>query len=47
MVTICHHGVRSYSAAMYLKEVGIEHTKSLSGGVEEWAIKIDPKMERY
>lgn len=47
VVTVCHHGVRSFSAAMYLKDQGVEHVRSLAGGVDLWALEIDPKMQRY
>ncbi len=47
VVTICHHGVRSFSAAMYLRENGVTSAVSLAGGVEQWAISIDPAMARY
>lgn len=47
VVTVCHHGVRSFSAAMYLREHGVPGAKSLEGGVEAWARRIEPGMERY
>ena len=47
VVTICHHGVRSYSAALYLRQKGIAQARSLEGGVEAWALTVDPAMARY
>lgn len=47
IVTICHHGVRSLSAAVYLRQQGIVAVKSLKGGVDQWATDIDPAMPRY
>lgn len=47
VVTICHHGVRSFSAAMYLREHGVTSARSLVGGVDLWAQQIDPVMPRY
>ena len=47
VITICHHGVRSFSAAMYLKQQGIENVKSLAGGLDRWAQVIDEAMKRY
>lgn len=47
VVTICHHGVRSLSAAFYLQEAGLKQVKSLSGGVESWATLVEPSMVRY
>gem|GEM_PF-79997 len=47
VVTICHHGVRSFSAAMYLREQGVASAVSLAGGVDQWATSIDPAMPHY
>lgn len=47
VVTICHHGVRSFSAAMYLKDQGVEKVRSLAGGLDLWAQRIDRSMARY
>lgn len=47
VVTICHHGVRSLSAAFYLQEAGLRRVKSLQGGVESWATQVEPSMIRY
>ncbi len=47
VITICHHGVRSYSAAMYLRGQGVPSARSLAGGVDLWARTIDLAMARY
>ncbi|NDV14178.1 rhodanese-like domain-containing protein [Crenobacter caeni] len=47
VVTICHHGVRSYQIALYLEKAGFDEVYSLAGGVEEWANSVDPTMARY
>lgn len=47
IVTICHHGVRSFQVALYLKNAGFEDVQSLAGGVEAWASAIDPAMAHY
>lgn len=47
LVCICHHGIRSYSAAMYLRQQGLLQAQSLSGGVDAWAKKIDPEIGVY
>ena len=46
-VLICHHGRRSERAGEFLAAHGFEKLINLSGGVEEWACKVDPKMPRY
>lgn len=47
IVTICHHGERSLSAAFYLQEAGLKRVKSLRGGMDSWAAEIEPSMNRY
>jgi rhodanese-related sulfurtransferase len=46
VVVLCHHGVRSYQAAAFLDSVGIP-AASLRGGIEGWAVDVDPRMPRY
>lgn len=46
VVVLCHHGVRSYQAAAFLDSVGIP-ASSLRGGIEAWAVDVDPRMRRY
>ncbi len=47
IVVYCHHGVRSLSAVIWLREQGFEQAQSLAGGIEEWARTVDPSMARY
>ncbi len=47
IVVVCHHGVRSFHAAHYLKSLGFDHVINLSGGVAAWADEVDPAMPRY
>ncbi len=47
-VVLCHHGVeRSQYAARYLLQNGFKNVKSLEGGIEAWAAKIDNSLKRY
>ncbi len=46
-VCICHHGIRSASAAQALAHLGFDELYNLSGGVERWAAELDPRMPRY
>lgn len=46
VVVLCHHGARSYHAAAFLESVGIP-AASLRGGIEGWAVDVDPRMPRY
>ena len=47
VVVICHHGVRSMQAAMYLERNGFASIYNLAGGVNAWAHEIDPAMHKY
>ncbi len=47
IVVICHHGVRSYHAAMFLESQGFTKVINLAGGVAAWADEVDPAMPRY
>ncbi len=47
LVTYCHHGMRSLSAAALLERAGIGGVCSLIGGIDAWSIEIDPAVPRY
>jgi rhodanese-related sulfurtransferase len=47
LVTICHHGMRSLDACAYLRGHGFANTKSMTGGIEAWALQVDPSTPRY
>ena len=47
LVLHCHKGVRSMQALEMLRSAGFRKIKSLKGGIEAWADKIDPSMARY
>lgn len=47
LVTICHKGVRSANAAALLRRAGFARVRSLAGGVDAWAERVDPAMRRY
>lgn len=47
MVVLCHHGVRSIMVVNYLKKQGFEKVHNLDGGINLWAIKVDPRLTRY
>jgi molybdopterin/thiamine biosynthesis adenylyltransferase/rhodanese-related sulfurtransferase len=47
IVVYCHHGNRSGRATAYLRHNGFPHARNLRGGIEEWAMKIDPSLPRY
>lgn len=47
IVCICHHGIRSASAAVGLYRLGFESIWNLIGGMDRWSREVDPSMERY
>jgi rhodanese-related sulfurtransferase len=47
VVVICHHGVRSANVAAYLIRQDFRNVINLSGGIDAWAVQVDPTMPRY
>ena len=47
IVAYCHVGIRSTGAVSLLRENGFTNVRSLQGGIDAWAVQIDPKMPRY
>ena len=47
VVMVCHHGGRSQHAATLLAAAGFTRVHNMRGGVEAWALEIDPTMKRY
>jgi rhodanese-related sulfurtransferase len=47
IILFCHHGMRSLDAAMWLREQGVDGARSMAGGIERWAIEVDPLVSRY
>lgn len=47
VVVVCHHGIRSYQAALFLENAGFERVSNLTGGIDAWADTVDPTMPRY
>lgn len=47
VVVYCHHGVRSLRGAQWLRAIGVEKAFSMRGGIEDWAVRMDPGMARY
>ena len=47
MVVHCHHGGRSLRVANWLREQGFANVQSMAGGIDQWAVEIDPALPRY
>jgi adenylyltransferase/sulfurtransferase len=46
IVTLCHRGARSLTAQRLLQGAGFR-ARSLAGGIDAWAERVDPAMARY
>jgi rhodanese-related sulfurtransferase len=42
----CHHGSRSWMAAQWMARNGYD-ALSLAGGIDRWAVEVEPEMNRY
>lgn len=47
VVVHCHHGVRSLRAAAWLRQQGVARAQSMAGGIDRWAVEVQPGMARY
>lgn len=43
----CHHGGRSLRVANWLRQQGFSTAQSMAGGIDVWAVEIEPGMLRY
>ncbi len=46
-IFMCHHGVRSLSAAYFFAQNGFTNVASMAGGIDAWSVEIDPRIPRY
>lgn len=47
VLLMCHHGVRSLQAAMWLHSQGVTNCLSIAGGIDRWSIEVDRDVPRY
>jgi rhodanese-related sulfurtransferase len=47
VVVLCHHGMRSLKATVWLRSQGIGQAINLAGGIDAWARRIDRAMPVY
>lgn len=47
IVVMCHHGARSMAVINLLKSKGFEMLYNLEGGIDKFAIEVDPNLDRY
>ena len=46
VVVYCHHGQRSAAVVHWLRRQGIPAV-NLRGGIDGWAVEVDPALSRY
>lgn len=47
VVVICHHGMRSQQACLFLEQAGFTRLTNLHGGIDAWSLSCDPAVPRY
>ena len=47
IVVYCHLGMRSRDVAAWLRQQGFAHVQSMTGGIDQWSVEIDPSLLRY
>lgn len=47
IAVLCHHGVRSETAARFLDKAGFVDVMSVMGGIDAYALDVDPALPRY
>jgi rhodanese-related sulfurtransferase len=47
LVIIDHQGAQALDAAAYFLGHGLQNVRCLRGGLDAWALEVDPKMRRY
>jgi rhodanese-related sulfurtransferase len=47
VVVICHHGVRSFQGAQWLREFSFKKIYNLTGGIDAWSQIVDASVPRY
>ena len=47
IVVVCHHGNRSAQVTAWLRQKGWPNVLNMDGGIEAYAIAVDPTIGRY
>jgi rhodanese-related sulfurtransferase len=47
VVVHCHHGGRSLRVVHWLRQQGFLQAQNMTGGIDAWAVEIDPTLPRY
>jgi len=47
LLILCHSGGRSLRVTEFLRARGFEAVSNVAGGIDAWALAIDPALRRY
>ncbi len=47
LLVMCHHGGRSRRVTEFLRARGFDAVTNIAGGIDDWAVQIEPGMPRY
>jgi rhodanese-related sulfurtransferase len=47
IVVHCHHGGRSMRVTQWLRNQGYSSAQNMAGGIDAWALEVDPSLPRY
>ena len=47
LLALCHHGGRSMRVTQFLRANGFTNVSNVAGGIDAWAVEIDPSVARY
>ncbi|HMN21623.1 MAG TPA: rhodanese-like domain-containing protein [Ottowia sp.] len=47
IAVLCHHGGRSMQVALFLEQRGFDRLANVAGGIDAWALQLDPSLPRY
>ncbi|MDB6094470.1 MAG: moeZ 1 [Verrucomicrobia bacterium] len=46
-LVLCHHGSRSLRVTQFLRQQGFTAVSNIAGGIDAWALEVDPTLARY
>lgn len=47
ILVLCHHGGRSFRVTQFLRANGFAQAANVAGGIDAWAVEVDPTLARY
>ncbi|PPD22096.1 MAG: rhodanese [Methylomonas sp.] len=47
IAVLCHHGVRSQQACVFMAQQGYDDLYNVRGGIDAWSLFCDPSVPRY